>query len=149
MKIITLENSLLRQKSNKIENINGNLDTFIEDMFRIMYKNKGIGLAAVQVGKTDRLFIAHIPEDKPRVFINPEMLETSIEENIYEEGCLSIPGVNANVKRPFRVKIQAWSIKGEPFTLTADNLLATVIQHELDHLNGKLFIDHLEEDNKK
>ncbi|MBA7556796.1 Peptide deformylase [subsurface metagenome] len=108
-----------------------------------MYAGKGIGLAAVQVGKLYRIFITHISGDKQRVFINPDILETSVEQDKFEEGCLSVPCINADVIRPEEVTIQAWSDKGKPFSLDAGGLLGRVIQHELDHLNGILFVDRL------
>lgn len=144
MKIITLGNSLLRQKAINVPDINDKIIKFVSSMFDVMYNGNGIGLAANQVGELTRIFITHVKDDKPRIFINPEIIETSIEEIKFEEGCLSIPGINADVIRPFGVKIQAWNEKGRPFTLNAEDLLAIVIQHELDHLNGKLFIDHVE-----
>jgi peptide deformylase len=97
----------------------------------------------VQVGELIRLFVTKVPKDSPRVFINPDILETSIEQESFEEGCLSIPGVNADVDRPSSVRVQAWNEKGRPFSLTAEGFLARVIQHEIDHLNGILFVDRL------
>jgi peptide deformylase len=95
------------------------------------------------VGSLLRLFVTHVPDDKPRVFINPDIIETSLEEWKYEEGCLSIPGLNADVVRPAGVTVQAWNEKGRPFRVDADGLVGRVIQHEQDHLNGVLFIDKL------
>ena len=145
--IVTLGEPVLRKNSILVPDIDDEIKRFVEGMFDTMYEGKGIGLAAVQVGKPLRLFVTHSPKDMPRVFINPEIVETALEEDIYEEGCLSIPGINADVVRPYAVKIQAWSEKGKPFTLDAEGLLARVIQHEYDHLNGILFVDRL--DNKK
>ena len=142
--IVTLGESVLTKNSIMVPEIDDELKHFIEGMFDTMYEGKGIGLAAVQVGNPLRLFITHSPKDMPRVFINPVIVETALEEDIYEEGCLSIPGINADVKRPYAVKIQAWNERGKPFALDADRLLARVIQHEYDHLNGILFIDRLE-----
>ena len=112
-------------------------------MFETMHINRGIGLAAVQVGKLIRLFITDIPKYGPLVFINPEVVETSVDQSTYEEGCLSIPDVNADVVRPTQVRIQAWNLKGRPFTMDAEDIQARVIQHEFDHLNGLLFIDRI------
>jgi peptide deformylase len=112
-------------------------------MFSAMDNGKGVGLAAPQVGRPERFFVIKTDDGKPRVFINPEITRTSEDLVDYEEGCLSIPGVWANVKRPRLVTVQAYNEKGRPFVLDADGLLARVIQHENDHLNGKLFIDHL------
>ncbi len=145
LNIVTLGDPLLKKHSVLISDIDGQLAKFIDEMFDTMYKGKGIGLAGVQVGFLKRIFITHVPNDMPRVFINPEIIETSLDEDVYEEGCLSIPGINADVIRPFAVKIQAWNENGKPFTMDADGLLARAIQHELDHLNGVLFIDRLNE----
>ena len=134
----------LKKHSIVIPEFNGEIRQLIEQMFETMYTNKGIGLAAVQVGQFFRLFITHIERDKDRVFINPEIIETSLIQGSYEEGCLSIPGVNADVVRPTEVRIQAWNEKGRPFTIDADGLVARVVQHELDHLNGVLFIDRID-----
>ena len=112
-------------------------------MFETMEKGKGVGLAAVQVGELIRLFVTKVPGDMARVFINPDILETSIDQVSLEEGCLSIPGLYTDVERPKSVRLQAWNEKGRPFTLSAEDYLARVIQHELDHLNGILFIDRV------
>jgi len=143
MKVVTLGDELLRKKSVLVGDIDQGILDFVQAMFETMYTGKGIGLAAVQVGQLLRVFITHVSQDTPRVFINPEIVETSLEMNEYEEGCLSIPGVNADVLRSTGVKVQAWNENGKAFTIHADGLLGRVIQHELDHLNGKLFIDHV------
>jgi peptide deformylase len=143
LNIVTLGDESLQKHSIVIPEFDGEIKSLSEQMFETMYVNKGIGLAAVQVGKLVRLFITHLPNDGARVYINPEIVETSVEQGTYEEGCLSIPEINADVIRPAHVRIQAWNLKGRPFSLDADQLLARVIQHELDHLNGVLFIDRL------
>ncbi len=143
--IVTLGDPLLRRTSQPVADIDGQYKKLAEEMLGTMVAAKGLGLAAVQVGELTRLFVVKVPKDSPRVFINPEILETSIEEVLYEEGCLSIPGINADVKRPESVRIQAWNERGRPFTLTAEGLLARVIQHEMDHLNGVLFVDRVNE----
>ncbi|MFQ3547068.1 MAG: peptide deformylase, partial [Termitinemataceae bacterium] len=109
----------------------------------------GIGLAGPQVGLLQRIFIVHIEGETPRVFINPTIIGTSPEQSQYEEGCLSIPGMYADVNRPEKITIQAWNERGRPFTLDAEGLLARVIQHEYDHLEGVLFIDRLSELKRK
>ncbi len=141
--IITLGDPLLRKRSVAVEDINADLIKLTQEMFGALAVARGVGLAAVQVGELVRVFVAHVPKDSPRVFINPEILETSIEQVVMEEGCLSIPGVNADVTRSASVRVQAWNEKGRPFTLSADGLLARVIQHEIDHLDAVLFIDRL------
>ncbi len=145
LNIVTLGDPILKKHSTLVTSINEDVERFLNEMFDTMYMGKGIGLAAVQVGKLDRIFVTHVPRDMPRVFINPEIVETSLDEEIYEEGCLSIPGINADVIRPYAIKVQAWNERGKPFTMDAEGLLARVIQHELDHLNGILFIDKLDD----
>ncbi len=144
MNIITLGDPMLRERSEPIKDFNEDLAVLVDGMFQTLSGARGLGLAAVQVGKLLRLFVVHVPKDSPRVFINPDILETSIEQVDYEEGCLSIPGINAEVSRPASVRVQAWNQKGRLFSLDADGLLARVIQHEYDHLNGVLFVDHLD-----
>ena len=144
--IITYGKDVLRKTSRVIPDVTDlgeTIDRLIDDMFGALDGARGVGLAAVQVGKLVRLFITHVQGDARRVFINPDIVETSVEEGTFEEGCLSIPGVDAEVVRPLAVKIQAWDRKGKPFVLTADGLLARVIQHENDHLNGILFVDQI------
>jgi peptide deformylase len=147
-KIITLGNELLKQESEIVSVFDKTISEYTDLMFETMAQYNGIGLASVQIGDLRQIFVVNIPKDKPRIFINPEIVETSMEQDVYEEGCLSIPGINADVLRPWYVKIQAWNLRGRPFTLQAEGLLARVIQHELDHLHGVLFIDHLKEDKK-
>jgi peptide deformylase len=149
LNIITLGNSLLREESQAVDDINKELDYFIKEMFDLMYKGNGIGLAAVQVGRLMRVFITHLPKDKARVFINPEVVTTSIEENKFEEGCLSVPNLYSEIERPAYVKIQAVNEKAKHFVLEAEDLLARVIQHEYDHLDGLLFIDKVNKNKKK
>ena len=144
LNILTMGDPLLKKTSAVVPEINGDIATLATQMFEVMEFARGLGLAAVQVGRLIRMFVTLAPRDKPRVFINPDILETSIELVPYEEGCLSIPGINADVHRPASVRVQAWNEKGKAFTLNADGLLARVIQHEYDHLNGVLFIDRLE-----
>jgi peptide deformylase len=145
MEIITLGNELLRQRAERIGNIDMGLLKTSEELIDTLHKGKGVGLAGPQVGLMKRIFVVHVEKDVPRVFINPSLVETSEELVKYEEGCLSIPGLYADVIRPKTVKIQAWNEKGHPFTLTADGILARVILHEYDHLEGTLFIDRLSE----
>jgi len=142
--IVTLGDERLKRHSVLVADFNGSLRTLIEQMFESMHAHNGIGLAAVQVGSLYRLFVTHLPKDVQRGFINPEIVGTSLEQVNYEEGCLSIPGVNADVIRPGEVRLQAWSEKGRPFAIDAEGLLARVVQHEIDHLNGVLFIDRLD-----
>jgi peptide deformylase len=141
--IITLGDERLKKHSILVPEINGEIHELVRQMFASMYASRGVGLAAVQVGSLLRLFITDVEGDVPRVFINPEIIETSLEQVTVEEGCLSLPGLNADVIRPERVRVQAWNEKGRPFALDAEGMLARAVQHELDHLNGVLFIDRI------
>lgn len=125
------------------------LSTVINQMFALMHHAQGIGLAAPQVGISQRFFIVEIEKNRPLVFINPEIISTSADLGIREEGCLSLPKLYAKVQRPTTVKIQARDAAHRLFTLEAEDILATCIQHELDHLNGILFIDHLNDAARK
>jgi len=150
MDIITLGDELLRQKAEKIDKIDDEIRALAVQMYEIIKRDKGIGIAGPQVGVMKRIFVVQIEgEDEGRVFINPSILETSVTTNKYEEGCLSIPGIYANVIRSEIIKIQAWNEKGRPFTIEASGLLARVILHEYDHLEGVLFLDHLPENKRE
>jgi peptide deformylase len=145
MEILTLGNELLRRRAAKIKFIGPEYQKIAEDLIEALREEKGVGLAGPQIGLMERIFAIHVDGDEPRIFINPSILETSQEVVKYEEGCLSIPGIYADVVRPKTVKIQAWNEKGRPFTLEADGILARVILHEFDHLEGILFIDRISE----
>jgi len=153
MEILTIgfeeQLSLLRRVAAPIKNIDGEIVQLAEEMIDTMIKGEGIGLAGPQVGRLERIFTLKIGDDDPMVFINPEITATSAELSVYEEGCLSIPGQYAEVRRPAELQLQAWNTRGRPFTIEVNDILATVIQHELDHLNGVLFIDHLSERKRK
>jgi peptide deformylase len=148
LSIIKLGDPILKKHSVVVPDINGDVRTLISEMFEAMDRGKGVGLAAVQVGELLRVFITRVPGDSPRIFINPDILETSIEQEPFEEGCLSIPGLYTDVVRSSSVRIQAWSATGRPFSLDADGYLGRVIQHEFDHLNGILFIDRIDQKKK-
>lgn len=145
--IFTLGEEVLRTENKKVTVFNDALKMLVDAMFDTLVEADGVGLAAPQVGVSERFFIVDLRrgENSRYVFINPEILETSIEECPYEEGCLSIPGLYHDVIRPQKVKVQAQDLSGKYFTIEADGMLARVIQHENDHLNGILFIDHLDE----
>jgi len=149
MQIITLGNELLRQKAEKINKVNKEIVDTAKQMLEIIKKEKGVGIAGPQIGFMKRIFVIHIEGDDERIFINPSILETSQETVKFEEGCLSVPGVYVDVVRSESVKIQAWNEKGKPFTLEASGLLARVIQHEYDHLEGVLFLDRVSELKRK
>lgn len=140
---------LLRRKAEPIQNINDSVVKLADSMIDAMIEGNGIGLAGPQVGLLERIFTVKIGDDDPMVFINPEILATSPDLSSYEEGCLSIPGQYADVNRPATIQVQAWNTRGRPFTIEASGILATVIQHEYDHLNGTLFIDHISDRKRK
>ena len=142
------EEPVLREVASPVTEFTPELKSLIKDMISFMKESNGIGLAAPQIGLSKRLIVIGYEDMEPMALINPEIIETSMEESDYEEGCLSIPGMYAKVTRPAKVKVQAWNERGRPFTIEADDLLATVLQHEIDHLNGVLFIDHLSDKNR-
>ena len=147
--IYKLGEDILRQKCKEIKEFDSALAMLADAMIETLDEAEGVGLAGPQVGVDKKIFVVHLQNEEPMVFINPEILETSIETGPYEEGCLSLPGVYHNVTRPLRVKIQAQDVKGKAFVINADGLLARVIQHENDHLKGKLYIDHLDDIEKE
>jgi peptide deformylase len=145
--LIILPDPLLRQVSEPFERVDSDVKRLADDMLETMYDAPGIGLAAIQIGVSRRMLVLDVAkegEDKsPIVFINPEILSTSDERSTYEEGCLSIPDYYAEVERPAALTVRYLDIEGTQKTLEADGLLATCLQHEIDHLNGVLFIDHI------
>lgn len=145
--LIILPDPLLRQVSTSIEHVDAELQKLTDDMLETMYEAPGIGLAAIQVGVPRRLLVIDVSkegEDKqPLVFINPEIIKSSDERSVYEEGCLSIPDYYAEVERPAMVTVKSIDRDGKEQLTGADGLLATCLQHEIDHLNGVLFIDHI------
>lgn len=143
LEVVTIPAEVLYQKAEPVTEIDDAVVELADQMVDAMHAAKGIGLAGPQVGRSLRLFVVHLADDEPHLFINPEIIGTSIETAKMEEGCLSIPGLYADVVRPRALEVQAYNRRGRPFTLAAEGLLARVIQHELDHLNGVLFLDHL------
>jgi len=145
--LIILPDPLLRLVSKPVERIDAPMLKFADDMLETMYDAPGIGLAAIQVGEPVRLVVIDLAkEDEPRapqIFFNPEIVATGDGVNIHEEGCLSIPDYYAEVERPDTVTVRYLDTKGKQQELTADGLLSTCLQHEIDHLNGTLFIDHI------
>jgi peptide deformylase len=139
--IRVLGDPVLRQETTKVAEVTDELRKLIADMFETMHHARGIGLAAPQVGRTERLAVIEI-EGEPLVVLNPEIVERSGKAKA-EEGCLSIPDIYADVERPKDVVVRALDIDGKPFEIAATDLLARCLQHEIDHLDGKLFLDYL------
>lgn len=145
--IITLPDPILRRKSSPVERVDAELLALADDMIETMYDAPGIGLAAVQIAVLRRLVVIDVSRDEdarnPQTFINPEIVWRSDERSVYEEGCLSIPDYYAEVERPAKVRVVYLDRQAKKQEIEAEGLLATCLQHEIDHLNGKLFIDHL------
>ena len=145
--LVILPDSQLRKVSEPVKGIDKSLASLVGDMFETMYDAPGIGLAAIQVGQPLRLVTIDLgkkdEERQPMVFINPEIIWSSEDLSSYEEGCLSIPEYYEEVERPSRIKLRYLNENGVEKTLEAEGLLATCLQHEIDHLDGKLFIDYL------
>lgn len=145
--IVTVPDPLLKKISKPVEKVDDKLRAFMDDMLESMYDAPGIGLAAVQVRKLLRILVIDISPDgedpDPRFYINPEITWTSEDLNIYNEGCLSIPEQYADIERPSECKVNFIDYSGEEQEIHATGLLATCIQHEMDHLNGIVFIDYL------
>ena len=145
--LIILPDPILRQASRPIETVDGDVRKLAADMLETMYDAPGIGLAAIQIGVPRRMLVLDVSkegEDKaPLVFINPEVVSSSGERSVYEEGCLSIPDYYAEVERPAKITVKHLDGEGREQVTEADGLLATCLQHEIDHLNGVLFIDHI------
>lgn len=150
MRITKLGEEVLRQKCEEVkpEEITDELRAFFDEMFETMISASGVGLAAPQVNVSKRFFVVIADDDVRRVFINPQIIKTSSETSEFDEGCLSIPGVSETIVRPVAVTVSALNEFGKPFTLDADGLLARVIQHENDHLDGIMYIDRGDENFK-
>lgn len=144
LKILHYPDERLHKVAKPVIQVTEKTRKLIRDMAETMYAAPGVGLAATQVDVHEQIFVADISEahNELRVFINPQLLETSGEEEC-EEGCLSVPGIYESVRRSERIKVQALNENGEPYTLEADGFLAVCIQHEMDHLQGKVFVEYL------
>jgi peptide deformylase len=145
--ILTVPDPLLKQVSAPVERVDDDLRALMDDMLETMYAAPGIGLAAVQVGVPKRVIVMDLARQdeprQPRYFVNPEIVWASEETAPYEEGCLSVPEIYDEVERPAQVRIRYLNYQGERIEEEADGLFAVCIQHEMDHLEGVLFIDHL------
>lgn len=145
--ILVAPDPRLRQVSKPVEKVDDSIRALMDDMLETMYAAPGIGLAAIQVGVPLRVIVMDVSgeeeERQPRYFVNPEILDPSEETAVYQEGCLSVPDYYDEVERPARCRVRYLDYHGEERIEDAEGLLATCIQHEMDHLNGVLFIDHL------
>ena len=146
--ILTVPNPLLKQRSTPVEGgVTDDLRALMDDMLDTMYAAPGIGLAAIQIGVPKRVIVMDLAKDgaepAPRYFVNPEVLDASDDKAPYEEGCLSVPDVFDEIKRPSRVKIKYLDYNGEEVVEWAEGMYAVCIQHEIDHLEGTVFIDYL------
>ncbi len=142
--ILQFPDTALRTVAAPVQDVDGRIDQLVGDMLETMYEAPGIGLAATQINVHERVVVVDVSDDsnEPIVLINPEILELDGEQEM-QEGCLSIPNVYENIKRAATVRVAAVNRSGEPFEMEADGLLSVCIQHEIDHLEGKLFVDYL------
>ena len=145
--ILTEPNKILRQVSHPVDNVGDEERKLMKDMLETMYDANGIGLAAIQIGVPKRIIVMDLSKDgekkEPRYFVNPIIKNKNEKKNTYEEGCLSVPNQFAEIDRPSRCEVEYLDFNGDKKILKADGLLATCIQHEMDHLEGILFIDYL------
>jgi len=145
--IIKLPDKRLRLASEAVKRVDAGLRALVDDMFETMYDAPGIGLAGIQVGVAKRVVVMDLSKKdeahQPRVFINPEIIWASADQSTHEEGCLSIPEFYEEVARPVQVKVKYLDLDGRAHETAAKGLLATCLQHEIDHINGVLFIDHI------
>ena len=145
--ILTEPNKILREKSLNVESVDDDLRKLMDDMLETMYAAPGIGLAAIQVGIPKRVIVLDISQKEgkkdPMYFVNPEIIDKSKDNSVYEEGCLSVPGQFAEIERPDQCHVKFLDYNGQQREIKATGMLATCIQHEMDHLEGILFIDYL------
>jgi peptide deformylase len=145
--ILTAPDPRLQAVSTDVEKVDAEIRKLVDDMAKSMYAADGIGLAAVQIGVPKRVIVIDLDQKEgkknPRAFINPKIIWASEDMAVFEEGCLSVPEIWDDVERPARIKAEYLDLNGKKVELEADGMLATCLQHEMDHLNGVLFIDHL------
>ena len=145
LKILIFPDQRLRTVAKEVLDINEEVKTLSKDLLETMYEGNGIGLSATQVNIHKRILVADVSEEKnsPKIFINPSVEVLGQEKKIYGEGCLSVPGFFEDVSRPAKIKITALNLDGKRFSMEAEDLLAVAVQHEMDHLDGKIFVDFL------
>lgn len=141
--IVLMDNPLLRRKSKRVRQIDGSIQRLIDDMIETLHSAHGVGLAAPQVGVLLRVIVVQVPEQEVVALVNPEIIKRSGEQ-LVEEGCLSLPGYRAMIKRSVNVTVKGRDREGKERRIKADELLAQTLEHEIDHLNGVLYIDYLE-----
>ena len=141
-KLIDSQNPILKKKSQKIQEIDTEIKELCQDMSQIMVEKQGIGLAAVQIGELKRVVLTQT-ENGLKFFINPEIIEKSKEIDVFEEGCLSLPGVWLKIKRAKQIEVKFLNMQGKEESIKAEDLLARILQHEIDHLDGKLIINRI------
>lgn len=143
--ILKFPDPRLHKVARPVAVVDDRIRQLVSDLIETMYAAKGIGLAATQCDVHERVLVVDVSEkgDSPRAFINPEIVSTSDERKVWEEGCLSVPGVYDEVERPDRIRVRALDEHGQAFELDADGLLAVCLQHEMDHLAGRVFVQHL------
>lgn len=144
LEILEFPDPRLRTRAEPVDRVTDDLRQLAEDMLETMYAAPGIGLAATQVNVHKRVLVVDVSEnrDQPQILINPELIERDGEQ-VMEEGCLSVPGIYDTVQRAQHIRVRSLGLDGQPFEMEADGLLAVCIQHEIDHLDGKLFVDYL------
>jgi peptide deformylase len=149
--ILQYPDERLRRRAKPVERIDDRITSLIDDMLETMYDAPGIGLAATQIDVHERVIVVDLSDagDDPQVFINPEIVARGEHRDVVEEGCLSIAGYTDNVERVDAVTVRALDRHGEPFEIEAEGMLARCLQHEIDHIDGRLFIDHLSELKRK
>jgi peptide deformylase len=141
--IVSFDNPVLRQKAKRVPAIDGSIQRLIDDMIETMRDTGGVGLAAPQIGKPLRLIVIELPEEEPFALINPEVVRRSGEREVIE-GCLSVPGYQGQIKRSLSVTVKGQDRQGKRARIKAEGLLAQALEHEIDHLNGTLYIDHVD-----
>jgi peptide deformylase len=147
LSVLTLPEPILRQKSKRVRTIDGSVRKLAEDMIETMHAASGVGLAAPQVGVSLRVIVIGLPEEEDFVLVNPEVVRRS-GERLVTEGCLSVPGYYGEIKRAQRVTVKGKDLSGKEVRIKAEELLAQALEHEIDHIKGVLYIDHLESDEK-
>lgn len=145
LEILEFPDPRLRTQAEPVDTVDDGVRQLVDDMIETMYAASGIGLAATQVNVHQRILVIDVSEERnePLVFINPEITVLDQENDSYDEGCLSVPGFYETVERPKHVRVEALDRDGNPFVIEPEGLLAVCIQHEIDHLNGKLFVDYI------